>query len=83
MLLTEGMNRTGVESANNSINASVPPSVVSFSSDTEAATKSDGMCVLLSPPPPPPLVLFAFHSLTVFLQMTLDQTWTLKMMNVL
>lgn len=43
MLLTEGMNRTGVESTNNSVNASVPPSVVSFSSDTEAATKSDGM----------------------------------------
>lgn len=42
MLLTEGMNRTGAESANNSINASVPPSVVSYSSDTDAATKSDG-----------------------------------------
>ncbi|KAK3916242.1 Helicase domino [Frankliniella fusca] len=41
MLLTEGMNRTGAESANNSVNASVAPSVVSYSSDTDTAAKSD------------------------------------------
>lgn len=46
MLLTEGMNRPGAESANNSVNASVAPSVVSYSSDTDAAAKSDG-CISL------------------------------------